>query len=75
MRILSAYCPQCDANVPVTVTPHGDTMVGAVILPAVLLRCIREGHTILRLGAVGGTDPVLDVQLGGAGIEPAVVPA
>lgn len=68
MRILSAYCPHCDANRPVTVLPEGET--STLDAPhrwhrAVVVSC-PAGHALVRLGAAAGPDPVADLLLGGS---------
>lgn len=66
MRILSAYCPHCDANRPVTVLPEGETSTLDAPhrwVPAVVVTC-PVGHALARFGAAPGLDPVLDVLLG-----------
>lgn len=69
MRIVSAYCPHCEANVTVSCVPDGETSVDALPSawwPAVVLRC-QAGHVIARLGAMAVPDPVTDLLLSARG--------
>lgn len=68
MHVLSCYCPHCDANRLVSVTPtEGATSTTDAPehwWPAVVLQC-PEGHPIVRLGVRPGTDEAFDLLLGG----------
>lgn len=65
MRIISAYCPHCDANRRVECVAEGDTSTKdhpGVWYPALVMRC-PEGHAIARFGVLAEADRALELML------------
>lgn len=65
MRIVSAYCPHCDANRRVECVHEGDTSTQdnpGVWYPALVMRC-PEGHAIARFGVLANEDRALELLL------------
>jgi len=65
MRIVSAFCPHCDANRRVECQPESETSTPdnpGVWYPALVMRC-PEGHAVARFGVLADEDRALELML------------
>ena len=66
MRVLTTYCPHCDANVLVSWELDGSTTSTNAnpehAHPVAWLKCER-GHVLGRFGVAAGTNEALDIMI------------